>query len=600
MLQINFQSVEKTLQNNFKCFLIFLLLSLLLFFKSIFYEYTFLDDKKLIVDNYYILKDISNIGTLFSRDIFLSTPYENVPYYRPILSVSFMIDILISGYNSLYFSHLTNILYHSIGAWLFFLLIRKFHYNIHVCFLLTVIFLVHPVLTQAVAWIPGRGDTLLGILVFSSLLFLINYIEKQKIIYFILYALFLILSLFTKESAIVLPFVCLVFLLMKKNKNIRVYLSFISVWLVAIIGWSLIRNLVIENSRHDYFENIMDNIFSNSPVIIQSLGKIILPFQLSVLPSIPDTPWVLGLISTLVLVNVLFVFMKKVQSRELLFFGIIIFLFFLLPSMIIRDPSMIGHDYQFEHRLYIPLAGFLIFISNFLQIENDEKTLQSFYLFGGFMALILFTLTFFYENNFKNRMAFWSNAVKTAPNSHASHVNMGSTFSTYRQFDLAINELNHALSIKPDDGGIFCELGAVYLKLNNLDFADYYLKKGLSLDSTSYIGYSNLAVVYLNSEKYDTALIYLSKALQLIPNHVNTLGNLGYCYLKTQQYDMAESTWKKALEYDPMHLQSHQNLTFFYAERKRYSEAIEHARIFVEMGGELDERFMGELERNNQ
>jgi len=72
-------------------------------------------------------------------------------------------------------------------------------------FFLSLFFALHPVLTQAVAWVPGRNDSLATIFIFSALIFFQRFLSKEKLMDLIFLSLFFLLALFTKESSILLP-----------------------------------------------------------------------------------------------------------------------------------------------------------------------------------------------------------------------------------------------------------------------------------------------------------------------------------------------------------------------------------------------------------
>src|SRR5437879_296672 len=86
-----------------------------------------------------------------------------------------------------------------------------FGFTDFVAFLSALIFVVHPVLTQAVVWIPGRNDSLLAVFGLLSILCFIKYAEEGKLSQLLLHFLFLIISLLTKETAISIPLICIAY-----------------------------------------------------------------------------------------------------------------------------------------------------------------------------------------------------------------------------------------------------------------------------------------------------------------------------------------------------------------------------------------------------
>ena len=140
-----------------------------LYAKAVFFDFTYLDDNILVLVNRYFLKDLGNIIKAFRFDAF---GREFGYYYRPMLTISLMLDAQISGVSPVIY-HVTNILIHLAASCLVFRFFVKSGYPQDKSLLISLIFAVHPVLTQAVVWIPGRNDSLLTVFSLLSFIFLI-------------------------------------------------------------------------------------------------------------------------------------------------------------------------------------------------------------------------------------------------------------------------------------------------------------------------------------------------------------------------------------------------------------------------------------------
>ena len=152
------------------------------------------------------------------------------------------------------------------------------------------IFVAHPVLTQAVSWIPGRNDSLLLLFVLSSFIFLIN---RSLFLHFI----FLLWPFLQKESAIVLiPLIIFYIWLISDTKPSKSDLFDLAIgWFGIISFWFLLREHALINQIPMSFGNALQAIAVSSPSIIQFIGKIFIPVNLSVLPIIQDTSFIYGI-----------------------------------------------------------------------------------------------------------------------------------------------------------------------------------------------------------------------------------------------------------------------------------------------------------------
>lgn len=163
--------------NTWRPYFLFFLIIFIIYGQTIFFGLTYLDDNTLILDKHEILGDFRNIKTIFSTDAFFS---DNRLYYRPMLNLSFMIDAQLGSLNYAVY-HISNLLWHLLACSLIFLIFKRLFKKPQLSFYLTLLFLVHPVLTQAVAWLPGRNDSLVAVFILLAFWFFLNFIENYKL-----------------------------------------------------------------------------------------------------------------------------------------------------------------------------------------------------------------------------------------------------------------------------------------------------------------------------------------------------------------------------------------------------------------------------------
>src|SRR6185312_10297730 len=190
-----------------------------LYDKSIKNDYLDLDDMTIIVRNYNFIKDFSNAGQAFKQGVFQVQGEKDTltSYYRPIVTLSFMADSYISPKKSSFPVPAPyirdNILYHIAACILLFFLLLELSIPPLPSLALALIFAVHPLLNQAVAWIPGRNDSLLTIFILASFISLLKYLKTKKAGLITLHIFFFLLALFTKENAVM--FIPLIFIYLR-------------------------------------------------------------------------------------------------------------------------------------------------------------------------------------------------------------------------------------------------------------------------------------------------------------------------------------------------------------------------------------------------
>lgn len=105
-----------------------------------------------------------------------------------------------------FFYHLTNLLIHLANSILVFIFLGRLKVSKEISFFFSVVFAVHPVLAQAVVWLAGRKDSLLNFFVLFSFIFLIDFLEKRKVVYLWFYLSFCVpyFNLFLKGEKLFL------------------------------------------------------------------------------------------------------------------------------------------------------------------------------------------------------------------------------------------------------------------------------------------------------------------------------------------------------------------------------------------------------------
>lgn len=382
--------------------------SILMYLPSLNFGFTELDDSIFIREfgSYY---DNANFFTAFGRGLFNAT---KDPYYRPIFLNAMFMNYKVSG-EEIFGYHLLNICFHALTVFLLYKLFLKLKIAEINALFLSALFAVHPVLTQAVAWIPGRNDTMLAIFTLSFFIHTINYSLEGKKQSLILASLFLLLAFFTKETALFAApaaFVLLAFVLQqpwKQKQNLILY----GTWLGCAVLWFVARYAAtIHLSTTLAIGQQATEFIQRTPLIIQYIGKIFLPFNLSVFPIQKDTVIYFGLAATGILIALLY--FSKNPNWMAVTGGMLFFLLFLLPALLV--PSNLNEQ-TFEHRLYLPVIGILIIVNESAWFKNASKQLLLYSVVGVCIAFA--ALNYLHQQNFESPQKFWRQAAKTSPNS---------------------------------------------------------------------------------------------------------------------------------------------------------------------------------------
>ena len=178
---------------------------------------------------------LSKIKLAFTTDAFLGT---NGSFYRPLQTVSFMLDALVGGPKPFIY-HLTNLLLHIVGSLCVFWLLLTLGYHRLSSLLLALLFALHPMFVPMVAWVPTRGDLLLTIFVIVSFVLFIKSFRGNRPALVVWHGITFFLALLSKETAVAVPALCLLYYYfeLRKTKARRLIKSYFVVWLIAGGAW---------------------------------------------------------------------------------------------------------------------------------------------------------------------------------------------------------------------------------------------------------------------------------------------------------------------------------------------------------------------------
>ncbi|MCF8448775.1 MAG: glycosyltransferase family 39 protein [Taibaiella sp.] len=379
------------------------------YFSAFSFGYTELDDTIFIKEFRAYNEDIRNLITAFTRGLFDAV---KDPYYRPLFSDVMILNYQVSGDSPAGY-HFVNVLLHVLSVVLLFRLCSRLGISKLHSFLLALIFAVHPVLAQAVAWIPGRNDTMLAVFVLSFFLQSIEYAADGKTKNLLLSGLFLLLAYFTKETAVFAAPAAFMFLVLYRgiSWNSKEMIPQYVIWIVCFGIWYLVRHMATIQSSGIGSARSFEDFIHRLPVIIHYIGKIVLPFNQSVFPTQQDTVVYYGIAAAILLLVA--VLLHKTGNRKAVLGATGVFILFLMPALLVPDEL---NQQTFEHRLYLPMLGLLLLLPQTILLQNKLSDKQLTMAVVGICVLYA-ALNIRHQQHFESPLSFWSQAVESSPNS---------------------------------------------------------------------------------------------------------------------------------------------------------------------------------------
>ena len=560
----------------------------LLYSQSLFFDFVHYDDEKLILNNLEFLTHLSNIPQAFTQLVFPKTP--SAPYYRPVLTVSLMLDAQLSG-SSPFVYHLTNVILHLLSCCLLYLFLILLQYRKDLSLFFSLLFAVHPILTQAVAWIPGRNDSLLTVFILLAFVFFWHFMETRRWGYYVGYLLSYTLAIFTKESSFFFVIIMVFYIHSIRREKITAFNTKVlsAGWLMIVIVWLLARDTALSQfpGKLTIFD-ISTSVLRHLHQLIIYLGKLIFPFNLSLFPS-PENLGVFliyGLMA-LVLLGVAFYFTKH-KRFNFIVLGLSWFILFLLPSFINPNISKLT-IFALEHRVYLPMVGFIIILLEMDIVGNIHFQKKYSVIAVVILIGILFGMTFSRAPAYKNRIVLWETAVKESPNRALLRECLAGIYYSDGIFDKSEIEYQKALQLDPDVQQARYFLGLIYMKKNMYPEAIENLRKQSSMTPRNEQIYFNLGNAYYQQSKLEEMQLnsWMAEAKQSTTenNSKEAMDRLERIKNNLQE---AKAAWLKTLELDPRTPTAHNNLGLVYMDEHNDKEAEQQFKQELAMNHNCD------------
>lgn len=270
-------------------------------------------------------------------------PFYNKLHYRPLwfLSINSIIDINNSlgiEKNNFILFRIENLIYYFIIVFLTSFLTLKVTNRINFAYAVFLLCLIYPNNINDICWTIGKVDLLCGIFTIASLIFVMSYLEKKSNYKQALAVLFFCLGLFTKETAIIIPFVTIgiVFLSFSKDKVIEIKYLIVAEIIILLI-YTYLRTYIIGLSATELVTNFQrPGVYSSLSVIYKVAISIIIPYDYIVLQEnllTGDKVFLFYLVALIVfLITVIFIFVRT-SSYKYIFYLLLIFLISIAPNL---------------------------------------------------------------------------------------------------------------------------------------------------------------------------------------------------------------------------------------------------------------------------
>lgn len=554
------------------------------------------DDYEFIVMNpaicdFRFVKDMTILKNLpLNEDL-----YKNI-VLRPVSYLTFAVNHQLNGFDVVGY-HLFNVIVHLLNALLVYLvtsltLARTFTADKSgepgmsatrlIPLFTSLLFVCHPVQTQAVTYITQRFTSLAALFfLFSLALYIKSGLSRNMVRRFLYYAGSLIaacIAMKTKENAFTLPLIILVyeytFFANNLKRRIAILAPFMLTMLIipvtvmklgtefphaaaSSVGQSM--NLVnyIGVSQWDY-------LFTQFRVIVIYIRLLLIPinqhlgYDIPLYTSLFQTPVALSLslIVTLLGTGIYLLYSTKTAEEpnrtkiRLIAFGII--WFFVTLSV---ESSIIPLDEKLvEQRVYLPSVGFILACVTTMALMFEKRRRAGVTMFAAIAGSVVVALsTVAYSRNYlwRDPIALWRDTAQKSPRKARTHFNLGAHYFEKGRLPEALDAFTTGLRLEPEKVEASVTIANIYIALNRTDEAEAEFLRAIKMHPYNGQLYNNLGRLYIMQNKHSKALPLLQQATQINPFNPEVHTKLAELYEAMGQPKQAVSEYIIVLKLVP-------------------------------------------------
>ena len=594
-------------------------LALIWLIGSIAYSNTFngsfcLDDLYVIVNNRitHNLHYFTNISDARQFDEFFE--YETFKK-RYIGYLTFALNYKLHGLDVTGY-HIVNLLVHlSNASIIYFLLIAIFRSPLlkqsslearsgQIALISSLLFVCHPIQTQAVTYIWQRVTSLAALFYLLSLFMYVKArLESKglehslfpgKSLYFYSGSLVsAVLAMTTKEISFTLPIIvglCEIMFFNGKFKRRLLYLIpfFCMILIIPLIIIDINKPIgdilsdITETVRDDQTVSRGDYLLTQFRVLMTYIRLVFLPINQNLDYDFPlygnffNSEVFFSFLTLLILfssaVYLFYRYRNTITHTRLISFGTFWFFVTLAPeSSIIPIRDVIN-----EHRMYLPSVGFFIAlcVCVFILIEKANKQSKNI----GKISALVFTVIIIlltgatYERNkvWKTQKSLWEDVVSKSPDKARGHYEIGVVYRDNGLIKKAMEHFEQAIKLDPFWAKPRYNLGRIFQDEGLIDKAIQHYEFAIQLKPDFIEAHTNLGSAYLAQGLIDKAIAHYKISIRLEPGSANAYNNLGFVYMSKGLLDQAINNSRIALEFNPGHSKALKNLRMATA-MKAYS-----------------------------
>ena len=470
-------------------------------------------------------------------------------YYRPVFLLWLLINRTLFGLSP-FLWHFGVIAVHLLVTLLVYMLARRLLKDELTASMAALIFGLHPVHIEAVAWISGVTEPLLALFLISAFLFYMDWREgragasgdgavafhKKPTVRLVASLFLYTFAMLEKETALILPMAICGYewinnsgsspsFVKRARQSLMPALPFIALSIVYLA----VRTIVLKGLGHPLSQLPVSTVVLTLPAVLWFyIRQLIWPARLNAFQDLElvtspgFTNFFLPAAGVAVVAFGLWMFARKSEERKRRAL-LVACLFLVLPILPVLNISVFGEGEAVHDRyLYLPSIGFAIIVGAALRHLDFGRAK----LFGRpafqvtaaiLIALVFSLLTLSQHVHWATDRALFEHGLAYVPHSRIAKTGLANENSKDGRYDDAIVLYKEVIERNPTYWIASYNLACTYMKMGDFENAETYLTRGIEIRPTEPSQYLNLSVTLQALARLGEAERAIRYAIELKP-----------------------------------------------------------------------------------
>lgn len=575
------------------------------------------DDPKNITENENLLLvgKGQSWGTTISN-IFDIDKGNVIGNYNPLPILTFAIEKALNGGEfSPALTHFGNLLFHLLTVFFVMKLLWGMGIGRWGVFAGGLLFGIHPMRVESVAWATERKDVLFALFFFAALVYYVKWLKQEEkgenrtVTYIAMIALAL-LSGFSKVQAVTLPLSMLALdFWFRRPLGFKLILEKAPFWLISLVfGLINVHTLKVQGSTDDTITNFnfLDRLCIGAYSFCTYLYKLVLPWPMSPLYAYPkNLPWTVYAAPIGFLAACVGVWWAWKKGLRTWVFGAA---FFFFNVMFLLQIFAAGQGFLADRFTYVAYFGFFAIAAYYVDVFSKREGSQgAVYGILGVVALVFGAWTVKQVGIWKDGYTLWSHVMTLdegkKEKSSLPYWNRGQHLrNDLGDYEGALKDYTRAVEMEPGNPELLNSRGKTYFDMASSgkyknqertliekalkDYSEALSKPKITVKAKSE-ALSNRGAALGMAGRFEESIRDITESVALDSTNKNAYANRSIAYLNTRQYEKALGDYQKYLQYEP------NNFNFWYESgmvqrmMKRNEDAVKSLDRAIQLNPKL-------------